>query len=106
MDRDSMDRINVRTSDAIDVWLFRVEKECVRHGIKSKGKKLRKEQIINGIIAKVMSAGMDQTIAAIVEVTEYLQTKPDGSEVVRARAKITAKGLAKLASAFEAVSSN
>ena len=35
-----------------------------------------------------------------------LQTKPDGQEVVRARAKITAKGLAKLASAFEAVPSN
>ncbi|TXH08406.1 MAG: hypothetical protein E6R03_18235 [Hyphomicrobiaceae bacterium] len=67
MDRDSMDRINVRTSDAIDVWLFRVEKECVRHGLKSKGKKLRKEQIINGIIAKVMSAGMGQTIASIKE---------------------------------------
>lgn len=48
----------------------------------------------------------DKIQAGLVEVTEYLQTKPDGSEVVRARAKITAKGLAKLASAFEAVSSN
>ncbi|TXH08405.1 MAG: phage antirepressor Ant [Hyphomicrobiaceae bacterium] len=48
----------------------------------------------------------DKIQAGLVEVTEYLQTKPDGSEVVRARAKITAKGLARLASAFEAVSSN
>lgn len=48
----------------------------------------------------------DKIQAGLVEVTEYPQTKPDGSEVVRARAKITAKGLAKLASAFEAVSSN
>ena len=48
----------------------------------------------------------DKIQAGLVEVTEYLQTKPDGQEVVRARAKITAKGLARLASAFEAVSSN
>lgn len=48
----------------------------------------------------------DKIQAGLVEVTEYLQTKEDGTEVVRVRAKITAKGLAKLASAFEAVSSN
>lgn len=48
----------------------------------------------------------DKIQAGLIEMSEYLQTKPDGTEVVRVQAKITAKGLAKLASAFEAVSSN
>jgi len=48
----------------------------------------------------------DKIQAGLVEVTEYLQTKPDGSEVVRPRAKITAKGLARLATEFNAVWSN
>lgn len=48
----------------------------------------------------------DKIQAGLVEVTEYLQTKPDGSEVVRPRARITAKGLARLATEFSAVSSN
>ena len=48
----------------------------------------------------------DKIQSGLIEMSEYLQTKEDGTEVVRVRAKITAKGLAKLASAFEAVSSN
>lgn len=48
----------------------------------------------------------DKIQAGLIEMSEYLQTKEDGTEVVRVRAKITAKGLVKLASAFEAVSSN
>jgi prophage antirepressor-like protein len=48
----------------------------------------------------------DKIQAGLVEVTEYLQTKPDGTEVVRPRARITAKGLARLAAEFNAVPSN
>jgi len=48
----------------------------------------------------------DKIQTGLVEMTEYLATKPDGTEQVYPRAKITAKGLAKLATVFESVSSN
>lgn len=48
----------------------------------------------------------DKIQAGLIEMSEYLQTKPDGTEVVRVQAKITAKGLARLASEFEAVATN
>lgn len=48
----------------------------------------------------------DKIQAGLVEMTEYVVTDPEGEPKAYPRAKITAKGLAKLASAFEAVSSN
>ena len=48
----------------------------------------------------------DKIQAGLVEMTEYVVTDPEGEQKAYPRAKITAKGLAKLASAFEAVSSN
>lgn len=48
----------------------------------------------------------DKIQAGLIEMSEYLQTKPDGTETVRVQAKVTAKGLAKLASAFESVIAN
>ena len=48
----------------------------------------------------------DKIQAGVVEMAEYLQVKEDGTEVSRPRAKITAKGLARLAAEFNAVPSN
>lgn len=48
----------------------------------------------------------DKIQTGLIEMSEYLQTKPDGTETVRVQAKVTAKGLAKLASAFESVIAN
>lgn len=48
----------------------------------------------------------DKIQAGLVEMTEYVVTDPEGEQKAYPRAKITAKGLAKLASAFEAVLSN
>lgn len=48
----------------------------------------------------------DKIQAGLVEMSEYVQTKSDGTEAVRVQAKITAKGLARLAVEFEAVPSN
>lgn len=48
----------------------------------------------------------DKIQAGLVEMTEYVVTDPEGEPKAYPRAKITAKGLAKLASAFEAVASN
>lgn len=48
----------------------------------------------------------DKIQSGLIEMSEYLQTKPDGTEVVRVQAKVTAKGLARLATEFNAVPSN
>lgn len=50
---DTRTRINVRTSDDIDTWLFHLEKVCFRAGIRFKGKKLTKEAIVNALMAHV-----------------------------------------------------
>lgn len=50
---DTRTRINVRTSDDLDTWLFHLEKVCYRAGIRFKGKKLTKEAIVNALIASV-----------------------------------------------------
>lgn len=52
---DSRTRINVRTSDDLDTWLFHLEKVCYRAGIRFKGKKLTKEAIVNALTASVSS---------------------------------------------------
>lgn len=48
----------------------------------------------------------DKIQSGLVEMSEYLQLKSDGTEAVRLQAKITAKGLARLASEFEATAAN
>lgn len=48
---DTRTRINVRTSDDLDTWLFHLEKVCYRAGLRFKGKKLTKEAIVNALIA-------------------------------------------------------
>lgn len=48
---DARSRINVRTSDDIDTWLFHLEKVCFRAGLRFKGKKLTKEAIVNALMA-------------------------------------------------------
>jgi phage antirepressor YoqD-like protein len=48
----------------------------------------------------------DKIQSGVIETSEYLQTKPDGTERVRTQVRVTAKGLARLASTFESVASN
>lgn len=48
----------------------------------------------------------DKIQAGLVEMTEYVVTDPEGEQKAYPRAKITAKGLARLAAEFNAVPSN
>jgi phage antirepressor YoqD-like protein len=48
----------------------------------------------------------DKIQSGLIETAEYTQIGSDGVEKVRVRAKITAKGLARLAAEFNAVPSN
>lgn len=57
------DRINVRTSDQIDTFLYSLEKSANRAGLKFRGRKLSKEPLVNAIIANLI----DQNQEAIIE---------------------------------------
>lgn len=48
---DALSRINVRTSDENDTWLFHMEKLSNRAGLKFRGKKLTKEGLVNALVA-------------------------------------------------------
>jgi len=62
---DTRTRINVRTSDDLDTWLFHLEKVCYRAGIRFKGKKLTKEAIVNALMASVSTQDEPSTLRMI-----------------------------------------
>lgn len=74
-------RINVRTSDDIDTWLYTVEKACYRSGLRFRGKKMTKEAIVNALLASIEPT--------------------DGPELI----ELVKKGLAKYEKQHEAITS-
>ena len=62
---DNRERINVRTSDEIDNWLYAVEKACNRSGLKFRGRKLSKEPLVNAIIASLTKKDVEVVIKQI-----------------------------------------
>lgn len=69
---DSRERINVRTSDEIDNWLYAIEKACNRSGMKFRGRKMTKESLVNSILAAMSQIEVDKVLKHIGEgVTLY-----------------------------------
>lgn len=64
---DSRDRINVRTSDEIDNWLYSIEKACHRSGLKFRGRKMTKESLVNSILAAMSQIEVDKVLKHIGE---------------------------------------
>lgn len=62
---DNRERINVRTSDEIDNWLYAIEKACNRSGLKFRGRKLSKEPLVNAIIASLTKTEVDKVVKQI-----------------------------------------
>lgn len=65
MDNDERPSIHVRTTDAVDIWLFKIGKECARKGIRFNGRKVGKEQIINAILSSVSQTNPSEFIQQI-----------------------------------------
>lgn len=64
---DSRERINVRTSDEIDNWLYAIEKACNRSGMKFRGRKMTKESLVNSILAAMSQIEVDKVLKHIGE---------------------------------------
>jgi hypothetical protein len=62
---DTRERINVRTSDEIDSWLYSIEKACNRSGLKFRGRKVSKEPLINAILASLSQNEVDKVVKQI-----------------------------------------
>lgn len=62
---DSRERINVRTSDEIDNWLYSVEKACNRSGLKFRGRKVTKEALVNSILAAMVKLEVDSVVTQV-----------------------------------------
>lgn len=58
-------RINVRTSDALDSWLYSLEKSCNRAGLRFRGKKLSKEGLVNAILASLCSTDPSEVVKQV-----------------------------------------
>lgn len=59
---DTRTRINVRTSDELDTWLFHMEKVAYRAGLRFHGKKITKEALVNALI---LAASMNEEPAVL-----------------------------------------
>lgn len=59
---DSRMRVNVRTSDAIDNWLYATEKAANRAGIRFRGKKMSKEGLVNALLASLIGTDPEKVI--------------------------------------------
>lgn len=64
---DTRERINVRTSDEIDSWLYSIEKACNRSGLKFRGRKVSKEPLINAILASLSQTEADKVVKQIAD---------------------------------------
>jgi hypothetical protein len=62
---DTRERINVRTSDEIDSWLYSIEKACNRSGLKFRGRKVSKEPLVNAILASLSQAEVEKVVKQI-----------------------------------------
>mgnify|MGYP007071571554 CR=1 FL=1 len=81
---DTRTRINVRTSDEIDTWLFHLEKVCFRAGIRFKGKKLTKEAIVNALMANASALDESAVLRMVSDGTKVYETQLEKMAVVPA----------------------